>query len=91
MSAELSKRKVYIPVNADFDAAGNVLPRSFMWEDGRVYEIDKLLGVQPAAAQKSGGQGTRYTIRVMNQTRYIYFEHNSEYGKASLGRWFIER
>ena len=35
-------RKVYVPVNLDVDADGNIRPRLIRWIDGRVYEIDRL-------------------------------------------------
>lgn len=35
-------RKVYVPVNLDVDADGNIRPRLVRWIDGRVYEIDRL-------------------------------------------------
>ena len=35
-------RKVYVPVNLDVDEDGNIRPRLIRWEDGRVYEIDRL-------------------------------------------------
>ncbi|GHU79713.1 hypothetical protein AGMMS49992_32000 [Clostridia bacterium] len=86
-----SKFKVYVPVTADFDESGRVTPRSFRWEDGRIYEVDKVLGVHAAYAQKSGSQGDRYTVRIHNQTRFLYFEHNPQFGQTITGRWFIER
>ncbi|GHU70851.1 hypothetical protein FACS1894184_16880 [Clostridia bacterium] len=86
-----SKYKVYVPVTADFDANGVVTPRSFRWEDGRIYEVDKVMGVQAAYAQKSGGQGDRYSVRIRNQIRFLYFEHNPQYGQSVSGRWFVER
>ncbi|GHV28320.1 hypothetical protein FACS18948_7030 [Clostridia bacterium] len=88
---ESSKYKVYVPVTADFDAYGRVTPLSFRWEDGRVYEVDKVLDVHASYAQKSGGQGDRYTIKIRNQIRFLYFEHNPQYGQRVTGRWFVER
>lgn len=36
-------RKVYVEVTARFDTDGNITPLSVKWEDGTVYEIDKVI------------------------------------------------
>ena len=36
-------RKVYVEVIARFDTDGNITPLSVKWEDGTVYEIDKVI------------------------------------------------
>ena len=86
-----SNAKVYIAVAVDFDSNGKMRPRSLTWEDGQQYEIDRLLNVRPSYAAKAGGQGDRYTVRIGNKERYLFFEHNPEYGKIVTGRWFVER
>lgn len=40
-------RKVYVEVTARFDVDGKVTPLSLIWEDGTVFEIDKVLGLPP--------------------------------------------
>ena len=35
---------------------GTVLPRSFVWEDGERYTIDRVLHIVPAASLKVGGK-----------------------------------
>ena len=66
-------------------------PRSLTWEDGRKYEIDRVKDIRLAHAERAGGIGDRYTIIVGGQERYLFFEHNSEYGNQNIGRWFLER
>jgi hypothetical protein len=83
--------KVYVPVEVSFDETGRITPQAFRWEDGNRYEIDRVIGVQPAHASKSGGQGDRYTVMIQNQRRFLFFEHNTRYGETILGRWFMER
>ena len=83
--------KVYVSVNVRFTPEGRMLPRSFVWEDGHEYEIDRVKFVRPAYSEKAGGQGDRYTIMVEGRERYIYFEHNSDFGNQNVGRWFMER
>jgi len=83
--------KAYVSVKVDFDQNGRMFPRSLLWEDGQEYEIDRVLDVRPAYAERAGGQGDRYKIVVDNRERYLYFEHNAAFGEQVTGRWFVER
>ncbi|MGN1007351.1 MAG: hypothetical protein ACI4PV_00250 [Butyricicoccus sp.] len=83
--------KVYVPVEIDVDSNGQMYPRMITWEDGRKYEIDRVLDIRPAPAARAGGQGDRYTIRMNGKETYIFFEHNPEFGSPIPGRWFVER
>ena len=40
--SEQKCRKVYVPVNLDVDAEGNIRPRLIRWIDGRVYELSLI-------------------------------------------------
>ena len=83
--------KVYVPVKASFDAEGNILPTEITWEDGRVYQIDRVTKIRQAAAMRSGGQGDRYTIMISGKESYLYFERSPDLTGRNLGRWFVER
>lgn len=74
-------RKVFVSVNADFTAEGKIVPRGFTWDDGRHYEIDRILDIRPAASLKAGGQGMRYTCRIRGKEAFMFLEN---------GRWFME-
>ena len=74
-------RKVYVEVTARFDVEGNITPLSVTWEDGMVYEIDRILDRRRAASLKAGGIGMRYTCRILGQQSYLYYEDP---------RWFVE-
>jgi len=74
--------KVIVSVNVQFDTEGNLTPLSFVWEDGRRYEIDRVLDVRRAASLKAGGMGIRYTCRVRGRQTYLFLEENI---------WFMER
>lgn len=74
--------KINLEVNADFDLDGNIRPRSITWEDGRVYEIDRVLDVSLAPAMVAGGLGMRYICRIRGRTVKLF---NDE------GRWFMEK
>lgn len=87
----MSGSKVYVSVSVVFRDDGVMLPRSFLWEDGRRYAIDRVLDIRPAFAERAGGQGDRYCVYIHGQRRYLYFEHNPRSSDPNLGRWFIER
>ncbi len=78
----MSNAKVYVGVNARFESDGRLLPLSVTWEDGREYEIDRVLHVCRAASLKAGGTGTRYTVRIKGTETYLFFEED---------KWFVER
>ena len=73
--------KHYVGVIAEFDPEGCMLPRSVRWDDGRLFPVDRILDIRPAASLKAGGAGIRYTCRILGQVRYLFLED---------GRWFVE-
>lgn len=87
---EPASAKIYIDVHVEFRSDGVMLPREIIWEDGRRFEIDRVLDIRQAAAMKAGGQGDRYTINVQGQERYLFFERNASLSGNNIGRWFIE-
>lgn len=74
-------RKVYVEVTAKFDTEGNITPLSVTWEDGTVYEIDRILDKCRAASLKAEGIGMRYTCLISGRQSYLYYEEP---------RWFVE-
>jgi hypothetical protein len=78
--------KVYVEVNEDRLIDGTVHPRSFVWEDGKRYGIDRILDIRPAASLKAGGAGLRYTVRVGTRETFLFLEHDH-----GADRWFMER
>ena len=74
-------RKVYVEVTAKFDTEGNITPLSVTWEDGTVYEIDRILDKRRAASLKAVGIGMRYTCRISGRQSYLYYDEP---------RWFVE-
>ena len=74
--------KIYVEVQATFMPDGRMIPKSIIWEDGTVYEIDKVVDMRRAASLKAGGCGIRYTCQIMGGTHYLFYEENL--------RWFVE-
>ena len=76
-----TRRKVYVAVNLDVGIDGKIRPRLIRWEDGMVYEVDRVKDVRRAASTKVGGCGIRYTIMVNGKETYLFQEDD---------RWFVE-
>lgn len=75
--------KVYVSVMAEFTKEGGILPKKFVWEDGRVYEVEKVKDIRRAASLKAGGTGLRYTCVIQGQEKHLFYEDHN--------RWFMER
>ena len=88
---DVNNAKVYVDVDASFDRDGLMLPRAIKWEDGSVYEIDRVTGIRQAPAEKAGGQGDRYTVMIGGKQTYLFFERDPEIAGPIVGRWFVER
>lgn len=74
-------RKVFVEVVARFDTSGKLLPMSIVWDDGRTFDVDKILDVRQAASLKAGGQGMRYTCRICGKEVYLFYD---------APKWFME-
>lgn len=74
-------RKVYVEVTARFNTEGEITPLSIVWEDGRTFEIDRVLDVRKAASTKAGGVGLRYRVRILGKETYLFYENPN---------WFVE-
>ena len=79
----MNRNKVYVTVIAEFSTEGVLLPKSFIWEDGRQYQIDRVIDKRRAASTKAGGVGDRYTCLVEGKEVFLYYEDNN--------MWFMER
>lgn len=77
-----SEYKVYVDVKAKFKKNGDILPLEITWEDGRTFEIQKILDIRPAASLKAGGTGIRYKVKIGANETFIFLEEN---------KWFVER
>lgn len=73
--------KVFVKVLVQYDEYGNKRPLELEWEDGRCFEIDRIIDICKAASLKAGGAGTRYTVQILGKIRYLFLEDE---------RWFVE-
>lgn len=74
-------RKVFVDVLVRYTKDGQMLPLSVIWEDGKIFDIDKVIDIRRAASLKVGGQGLRYKCRIMGKETFVWLED---------GRWFVE-
>ena len=77
--------KVYVAVTVHFTMDGKVLPMSFIWEDGQVYQIEKVKNVCQLDDRDFGGFRTMYICQVKGRVTHLYYE------SGPGGRWFLER
>ena len=75
--------KVYVDVLAEFSRDGVLLPKEITWEDGRKYEITRLIDKRRGATTKSGCVGDIFTCVVDGKEIFLYYEDNN--------MWFMER
>ena len=64
--------KINLKVQAEFDIDGSIRPTSIVWEDGRVFAIDRVLDIRRAASLKAGGMGMRYTCRICGKVVNLF-------------------
>lgn len=70
-----------ITVIAKMQENGKIIPLSIHWQDGRIFEIDKVLDIRKKASTKGGGKGLRYTCKILNQERFLWLDDYV---------WFVE-
>lgn len=74
-------RKVFVEVTVKVSPDGDKRPLTIKFEDGIVYQIDRLKQRCRAHATKVGGTGIRYTIVVNGQETYLFEDEE---------KWFVE-
>nr|WP_255575692.1 hypothetical protein [Caproiciproducens faecalis] len=57
------------------------MPLAIHWNEGELYEIDRVVDIRPCASLKAGGAGIRYTCMIQGRKKYIWLEEN---------KWFVE-
>lgn len=74
--------RIDLTVNVRHEISGKAIPTSIIWEDGRVFAIDKVLDIRKAASLKAGGIGIRYVCRILGKTVLLFNENDL---------WFMEK
>ena len=73
--------KKYVDMIVRYYPDGTIKPMAIWWDEGVVYEIDKIVDVRPCASLKAGGAGIRYSCMIQGHEKYIWLEES---------RWFVE-
>ena len=60
---------------------GKIIPLTILWENGKTFNIDKVLDIRKKASTKGGGKGLRYTCKILGQERFLWLDDNI---------WFVE-
>ena len=71
---EEERRKVYVEVDVTHKTDGTARPRKIKFEDGEVYEIDRVKYCCRAASTKVGGTGLRYTVLICGTETFLFDE-----------------
>ena len=82
---------MYVRVEAIFNLDGQVVPKRIFWENGEIFEIDKILDIRPACSLHSGGAGIRYKIKIGQNIRYLFCEGQNAMKHHAFCKWFISR
>lgn len=77
----MSYVKEYVQVHLTVDEEGLVVPTSIVFHKEKKYDIESVTASIRAAATKVLGSGTRYTVVIKGQEKYLFEE---------VGRWFVE-
>jgi len=71
----------FIDVLAKMTTDEKPKPLEIFWDDGRHFEVDKILDIKKRASTKGGGAGLRYLVKIKGKERYLFL---NDY------KWFIE-
>lgn len=73
--------KQYLKVCAIFTQDGHIIPKSFLYSDGHIYKIERVIRVENRCASKTGGSGIKYCVSIQGCIRDLFLDDN---------RWYIE-
>ncbi len=85
---QVSPHRVYIEVDARFNRAGKLQPRTVIWPDGREYAIEAVTAVHIAAPHSK--QADRYDVVIRGQSRRLYYERYPLSAGRLIGKWYVE-
>ncbi|NCB65202.1 hypothetical protein [Anaerotruncus rubiinfantis] len=71
--------KHYVEVDCRFDKDGILIPKRINWDDGRKWEIAKVL--HTCDAPQHNHEGIRYTIKIGRAEKFLYREGS---------RWYVD-
>jgi hypothetical protein len=72
---------VYVDMIVDYKPTGQMIPISFIWEDGREYSVGKVINVRQGHSLKAFTSGLHYLCQKGMRRYYVYFDGE---------RWYME-
>lgn len=63
-------KRVYVQVDSERLESGEIIPRIISWEDGRIWNIDRV--IHSCASLDDEFEGIRYTVIIGSAEKYIY-------------------
>ncbi len=79
----MAYRKVFVEVTAKFAREGGLRPLFVVYEDGRIFEIERVKAVERAPARVGAALPVRYTCVIRGSEHWLYLE-------PERSRWFVE-
>jgi len=76
--------KVYVKIIAEFARFGGLTPKIIVWDNDEKFNVDCVKDVSRAPCKSGGVLPERYTVTVLGQLKYLYYEKDKR-------RWFVER
>ena len=73
-------KKVYVQVDSKRLETGEVVPRTISWQDGRIWDISRV--IHSCASPDGEYEGIRYTVIIGKAEKYIYRIGHSWYVMA---------
>ena len=73
--------KVAVAVNCTVDKDGNISPNRITWDDGRTWDIERVL--HTCSSPDMSFEGIRYTVLIGGAEKYLYRDHSMWYVNAS--------
>ena len=74
--------KTYVTVSAIFNLDGKLTPEYIRWRDGRIFRIEKIIGVENYTKDSIINMDVMYTCSILGKVCHLYFENWS--------KWFVE-
>lgn len=74
-------RRVYVAMIVDYKPTGQIIPLSFVWEDGKEYSVGNVVNAREDHSLKAFSSGQRYLCQKGRRRYYVYFDGE---------RWYLE-
>ncbi|MFV0498405.1 MAG: hypothetical protein ACK5L0_09640 [Candidatus Fimivivens sp.] len=70
-------KRVDVEVLVKYQLDSKIIPISVKCTDSRIFEIDQVLDIRPAASTKVSGAGLRYLVRRRRMRTYLFLEEKN--------------